>query len=89
MAMTNAERQRRYRERPRSGHHQQVRLSMTVSETTRHQLERLASFYGMTKRSMLEVLILAADEKVLAMLVDEDAAEYLNPLRSNQGKKPF
>ncbi|MGI2029103.1 hypothetical protein [Endozoicomonas acroporae] len=87
MAMSSAERQKRYRERSRSGDHQLARLNMTVSETTRQQLQRLASFYEMTNRSMLEVLVLAADEKVMAMLLEEDIATYLNPLRRNKRKR--
>ncbi len=71
MAMSNAERQRRYRERSRSGNHQLTRISMMLSAETKEQLERLALFYKVPQRRVLETLVRNA-EKVTATTNPEE-----------------
>lgn len=60
MAKTAAERQREYRARRNEGEGER-RLNTWVTAGADLALERLAGHYGLTKRAMLELLILEAD----------------------------
>ncbi len=69
MAMSNAERQRRYRQR----HHSNVgRLNFVVDAHTQVVLRRLATCYGVTLREALEQ---ALDQTEVALLDALDAGE--------------
>jgi len=88
MAKTAAERQKDYRaKRPFAGDNGERRLNTWISSSTHFALERLAASYGVTKREMLEKLVLAADEEVMKKLNGLDSPEgeaYLaGSLRSN------
>ena len=64
MAMSNAERQRAYRQRHLAegeGH----RLNLVVAVQTGAQLDRLAKHYGVTKRAMLERLLQQAESALV------------------------
>lgn len=78
---TTKERQAEYREkRPTSGENGERRLNTWVTTRASLALGRLANHYGVTKREMLERLILAADQQIIHSLdIDsEEWAEYFN-----------
>lgn len=69
MPMTNAERQRQYRQR----HLKDLdgtgeRLNVVLSLHAKAALERLASFYGITQREALERALLDAQDRATAGL---------------------
>ncbi len=77
MAMSNAERQRAYRQRHLAdvdgqGH----KLSMIVSVQTGAQLGRLAAHHGVTKRAMLEQLLQQAEGDLLDEMKPKARREY-------------
>jgi hypothetical protein len=66
MAKTTAERQKEYRARRQfAGDNGERRVSAYVSTRAALALQRLASSYRITKRELLERLLIAEDEKVL------------------------
>jgi hypothetical protein len=68
MAKTAAERQRAYRaSRPFAGEDRngERRLNTWVSTRAALALDRLAARYGVTKRELLERLVIAEEERVL------------------------
>ena len=66
MAKTAAERQRKYRaSRQFAGDNGERRVSAYVSTRAALALHRLAESYGVTKRELLEKLLIDKDEKVL------------------------
>ena len=66
MAKTAAERQKQYRaSRQFAGDNGERRVSAYVSTRAVLALHRLANSYGVTKRELLERLLIAEDEKVL------------------------
>lgn len=76
MAKTAAERQKEYRaKRPFAGDNGERRLNTWISSSAHFALERLANSYGVTKREMLEKLVIAADEKAIESLGGLDTAE--------------
>jgi hypothetical protein len=74
MAKSTAERQAAYRERQDSrgiDGNGQRRLSMWLSTGAAFAMARLASRYGVTQRNLVENMLLAEDERVLAtMMID-------------------
>ena len=69
MAKTPAERQKEYRDnRQLAGENGERRISAYVSTRAALALERLAARYGVTKREMLEKLLIAEEDKVLETL---------------------
>lgn len=74
MAKSTAERQAAYRERQDSGGvdgNGQRRISMWLSTGAAFAMARLASRYGVTQRELIENMLLAEDERVLAtMMID-------------------
>jgi len=74
MAKTTAERQATYRERQESAGidgNGQRRVSMWLSTAAAFAMARLASRYGVTQRELVETMLLAEDERVLAtMMID-------------------
>lgn len=77
MAKSSAERQAEYRARrdtaaQGSG---ERRLNTWMSTAAHLALKRIAGRYGVTQRGMLERLVLAEDEKIVAAL-DIDTAEW-------------
>ena len=78
--MSNAERQRRYREsRKTAGENKdgEYRISTYISAKSRYALKRLAKRYGITERSMLEQLINDADEKIIQPMTEDELNDYL------------
>lgn len=71
MTSTTAQRQARYRaNRPTAGTdgNGERRLNMWIDGRAYYALGRLANRYGVTKRAMIERLVRAEDERILAML---------------------
>lgn len=76
MAKTTAERQREYRaRRPEAGDNGERRLNTWIGTRTSLALDRLAARYGVTKREMLEKLVIAEDEKLLSGM-EPDSADF-------------
>lgn len=80
MAKTNAQRQAEYRARRINAGEKgdgEARLNTWVSSKTDFALERLAKHYGVTKREMIERLILHADDQTGKTMTDEEFDRYL------------
>lgn len=76
MALSNAEKQRRYREnRYRRGEYGDYRINTFVNFEAFIALERLSVFYSITKRQVLELLITTADKSIYDKL-DVGSEEY-------------
>ncbi|HEX8968624.1 MAG TPA: hypothetical protein VF937_12140 [Chloroflexota bacterium] len=90
MAKTAKERQAAYRQRrPEAGKdgNGERRLNTWIGTSTSLALERLATRYGVTKRELLERLILAEDDRILEGM-ELDSPEWgayfrVNALRRN------
>jgi hypothetical protein len=89
MAKTAAERQKDYRaKRPFAGDNGERRLNTWISSSAHFALDRLAASYGVTKREMIEKLVVEEDQKAIKKLggLDSPGGEaYLasQKLRSN------
>jgi hypothetical protein len=83
MAKTAAERQKQYRaSRQFAGDNGERRVSAYISTRAALALHRLSNSYGITKRELLEKLLIGEEEKVLQGF-DLDSAEgkkYLGEL---------
>jgi hypothetical protein len=79
MAMTNSERQKAYRLRRDDGEGDR-RLNTWINSTANFALDRLARRYAVTKREMIERLVLEADAAILKSLEldSPDWDEYMN-----------
>lgn len=78
MAMTNAERQARYRKnRQFAGENGERQLNTWLSTGAYLALARLAKHYGVTKREMLERLISDKHKKVTRNMTDEEFSNFL------------
>jgi hypothetical protein len=78
---TTKERQADYRKkRPTSGENGERRINTWVATGASLALKRLAEHYGVTKREMLERLILSADQQIINSLDldSEEWAQYCN-----------
>jgi hypothetical protein len=77
--MTNAERQRAYRQRQAEvGKH----LSVWVDVTAKRALERLSCRYGVTQRAMLERVLVEAESRTVEGL--KDKAAYYDGMSAQQ-----
>jgi hypothetical protein len=87
MAMSAAERQRAYRQRRASaGEHGERRISAWVSTRAYCDLHRLAAHNGLTVREVIEELIRAEVERLVATLDDEQFERFLSaPARTRRG----
>lgn len=74
MAMSNAEKQRRYRNnRVKTGGLCEYRINTFVSSGCYFALDRLSRYYSITKRQALELLIKISDEAIINNLeIDTD-----------------
>ena len=68
MALTSAEKQRRYRERHLGVHGSKERIQLFVSVQTKAQLGRVARHYGYTITRIIEDLVKDADRAILDRL---------------------
>ncbi|KAA6184102.1 hypothetical protein F2Q65_13605 [Thiohalocapsa marina] len=87
MALSNAERQRRYRERMReidTDDTPQVKLNAVVDVSTKARLKRMAVYWGITQRAALERIIGEAERAVVDALPHRDQPKYYDgALRGN------
>ena len=74
MALSNSERQRRYRKRRLGVGGKHERISCLVSISTKRSLERLAFHFDSTITGTIEMLIIEKTNEVLRQL-DEDGQE--------------
>ena len=82
MARTTAERQAAYRKnRATAGDNGERRINVWVSTATALALQRLARRGEVTQRSVIEELVLAADEQAAAGLSEEEWADYFSVTR--------
>ena len=69
VAKTAAQRQADYRQRrPTAGDNGERRINMWISTGAALALDRLARHYGVTKREMIERLVCADDNRIVASL---------------------
>src|SRR5437660_10962146 len=78
MALTSAEKQRRYRERHLGVHGSKERIQIFVSVQTKAQLGRLARHYGYTITRIIEDLVKDADRAILDRLPTRQHSTYLD-----------
>ena len=87
MAKTAAERQADYRQRrPTAGDNGERRINMWISTGAALALDRLARRYGVTKREMIERLVCADDNRIVASLELESPdwdVYFGNPARTS------
>jgi hypothetical protein len=76
MALSNSERQRRYRRRRLGAGGKHERISCLVSISTKRNLERLAFHFGYTITGMIEQLINEKTEKVLSQLDENETQRF-------------
>jgi hypothetical protein len=80
VAKTAAERQKEYRaNRQLAGENGERRVTAYVSTRAAFALQRLSNSYGVTKREMLERLLIAEEDKVIKELDldSEEGRKYL------------
>jgi hypothetical protein len=78
MALTGAERQRKYREsRKTAGKNGYRQINTWISTEAYEALRRMARRDGVTQREMLERLLVAAQERIMRRLSDAQLDEYL------------
>lgn len=80
MAMSNAERQRRYRERAYRDPdgHLLTRVTLSLGVSPAAALKRLASGYAITQRELIERLLIEADRAALDRLDPSQYGAYLD-----------
>jgi hypothetical protein len=78
MGLTNAEKQRRYRERHLGPEGTKARLNLVVGADTTAQLKRLARHRGCTLTEMVEHLAADAERVAMARLAPTKRREYLS-----------
>ena len=78
MALTSAEKQRRYRERHLGVHGSRERIQLFISVQTKAQLGRLARHYGYTITKVVEDLVKDADRAILDRLPRRQHPAYLD-----------
>ncbi len=88
MALSNAQRQARYRKNTRErADGYTARLNTEVAFAAKSALKCLSLWHGVSQREMLERLIDEADKKLGQSLSEEEYERYsdliLQPLRSN------
>ena len=81
MALTSAEKQRRYRERHLGVHGSKERIQLFISVQTKAQLGRLARHYGYTITKVVEDLVKDADRAILDRLPRRQHSAYLDSHR--------
>jgi predicted DNA-binding ribbon-helix-helix protein len=68
MALTNAEKQARYRERHLGVEGKKARIQLFLSATAKAQLDRLARHRGYTITALIEELAASAERRAVARL---------------------
>jgi hypothetical protein len=78
MALTNAEKQARYRERHLGVNGEKRRLTLFIDATTGAQLERLAHHKGYSVTALVEELAASAERRITSKLSGWDLKRYLD-----------
>ena len=78
MAITTAEKQRRYRARHLGVDGTKSRLQCFVNARTKAQLTRLAQYQGYSITALIETLAADAERAILDELVHQDIRRYLD-----------
>jgi len=78
MAMTPAEKQRRYRQRHLGVNGQKERLQCMVSAHAKAQLTRLAHYHGYSVTRLIETFAAQAERALVDMLPHPDIGPYLD-----------
>jgi hypothetical protein len=76
MALSNAEKQARYRERHLGVDGEKARLQLFLSADTKAQLDRLAHRKGYTVTALIEELAASAERRVIARLSGKARKRY-------------
>lgn len=81
MALTNAERQKRFRDRQRlgrqSGGSDRARLGGYIASGSASRLKCLAVYFGKPQQAVVEMLINAADQRIMERLRKSPDARHL------------
>jgi hypothetical protein len=77
MALTGAERQKRYRENRKLADNGYRQINTWISTEAYEALRRMARRNGVTQREMLERLLIAEQDKLMRRLADAQLDEYL------------
>jgi hypothetical protein len=77
MALTGAERQKRYRENRKLADNGYRQINTWISTEAYEALRRMARRNGVTQREMLERLLIAEQDKLMRRLSDAQLDEYL------------
>jgi hypothetical protein len=77
MALSSAQKQRRYRERHLGKDGEKVRLQAFISFQTEARLQRLARHHGYSITALIEKIADDADNAVLAGLPEDAVRDYL------------
>lgn len=88
MALTSAEKQRRYRERHLGVDGSKERIQFFVSAQTKAQLGRLARHYGYTITRIIEDLVRDADRAILGRLPTRQHSAYLDSHPQRMSARP-
>jgi UDP-N-acetyl-D-mannosaminuronate dehydrogenase len=78
MALTAAERQKRYRETRKLAENGYRQVNIWLSTEAYLALKRLAQRDGVTHREMLERVLIEAQNRIMRRLSDTELDEYLN-----------
>ena len=82
MALTNAERQRRYREKHlKDVEGNKERLNLVLDFQAKWTLERLAKRYAVTQTELIERLLREEQDRLLATLDSEEQTAYYDSMR--------
>ena len=76
MALSNSERQRRFRTKRLGAGGRHERISCVVTISAKRSIERLASYFGCTITEMIERLIKDKTAEVLQSLGDEEMQRF-------------
>jgi hypothetical protein len=76
MPLTNAEKQRAYRERHLGTDGEKARIQLFLSASAKAQLDRLARHKGYTVTAMVEELAAQAEQRIVNRLTGKAFKEY-------------
>jgi predicted DNA-binding ribbon-helix-helix protein len=78
MALSNSEKQARYRERHLGVDGEKVRVGLILDATTRTKMDRLARQKGYTITALVEELVESAERRVTGKLTGRALKRYLD-----------
>jgi hypothetical protein len=78
MAMTNAEKQRAYRERHLGFNGEKSRMQLVLSVRSRFQLERVARHKGYSVTALVEELAAQVEQRIINRMTPRQHQEYFD-----------